>query len=123
MTGGAESMSEQNAIDAYYSALVSGVLVIAVFTLIFRLHNYFAHIINQTNTWTSMGGPFGGETPERSGQNGPYPTSCVSLSIFPPFFIFNCSIKTLVLIISRTSGVSSVPGQASVTQRRYLIAT
>ncbi|EIW76586.1 hypothetical protein CONPUDRAFT_139359 [Coniophora puteana RWD-64-598 SS2] len=49
MTGGADTMSLQNAIDAYYGAL--------------------------TNTWTSLGGPFGAESPSRSGNNGPYPTS------------------------------------------------
>ncbi|KAH7881860.1 hypothetical protein F5I97DRAFT_471926 [Phlebopus sp. FC_14] len=49
MTGGAPTMSQQNAIDAYYGAL--------------------------TGTWTSLGGPFGAETPEKTDNNGPYPTS------------------------------------------------
>ncbi|KAH7927215.1 hypothetical protein BV22DRAFT_1007506 [Leucogyrophana mollusca] len=49
MTGGAATMSQQNAIDAYYSAL--------------------------TGTWTSLGGPFGAETPSKTSNDGPYPTS------------------------------------------------
>ncbi|KAG8215323.1 hypothetical protein J3R82DRAFT_8915 [Butyriboletus roseoflavus] len=49
MTGGAPTMSQQNAIDAYYGAL--------------------------TGTWRSSGGPFGAYTPEKTTNNGPYPTS------------------------------------------------
>ncbi|EIW75749.1 hypothetical protein CONPUDRAFT_85403 [Coniophora puteana RWD-64-598 SS2] len=49
ITGGASTMSLQNAIDAYYGAL--------------------------TNTWGSEGGPFGAESPYQTGNNGPYPTS------------------------------------------------
>ncbi|KAF9238689.1 hypothetical protein BU15DRAFT_75132 [Melanogaster broomeanus] len=49
MTGGAATMSQQNAIDAYYSSL--------------------------TGTYSSLGGPFGAETPFKSDSDGPYPTS------------------------------------------------
>ncbi|KAH7907375.1 hypothetical protein BJ138DRAFT_1014591 [Hygrophoropsis aurantiaca] len=49
MTGGAAVMTQQNAIDAYYGAL--------------------------TGTYTSLGGPFGAETPEKTTNDGPYPTS------------------------------------------------
>jgi len=49
MTGGASSMTQQNVIDAYYSAL--------------------------TDTWISLGGPFGAETPGETTSSGPYPTS------------------------------------------------
>ncbi|KIJ60936.1 hypothetical protein HYDPIDRAFT_116633 [Hydnomerulius pinastri MD-312] len=49
MTGGAQTMSQQNAIDAYYAGL--------------------------TGTWTSLGGPFGAETPSKTNSDGPYPTS------------------------------------------------
>ncbi|KAG2745814.1 hypothetical protein P692DRAFT_20808651 [Suillus brevipes Sb2] len=49
MTGGAESMTQQNAIDAYYAGL--------------------------TGTWMWYGGPFGAETAEKTDNNGPYPTS------------------------------------------------
>ncbi|KAF8841851.1 hypothetical protein BDN67DRAFT_478599 [Paxillus ammoniavirescens] len=49
MTDGAATMSQQNAIDAYYGAL--------------------------TGTWTSLGGPFGAYTPGQTSNNGPYPTS------------------------------------------------
>ncbi|KII90782.1 hypothetical protein PLICRDRAFT_158144 [Plicaturopsis crispa FD-325 SS-3] len=56
MTKGASTMSEQNAIDAYYGAL--------------------------TGIWISAGGPFGAESPEKTSQNGPYPTSSSYVSNF-----------------------------------------
>ncbi|EGN97355.1 hypothetical protein SERLA73DRAFT_184032 [Serpula lacrymans var. lacrymans S7.3] len=56
MTNGAQTMSLQNAIDAYYNAL--------------------------TGTWTSLGGPFGAETPEKTTTDGPYPTSTDYVSNF-----------------------------------------
>ncbi|KAG1731380.1 hypothetical protein EDB19DRAFT_1912504 [Suillus lakei] len=49
MTGGAASMTQQNAIDAYYAGL--------------------------TGTWMFLGGPFGAETAQKTTNNGPYPTS------------------------------------------------
>lgn len=49
ITDGADTMTLQNAIDAYYWAL--------------------------TGTWISLGGPFGAETPGKTSSNGPYPTS------------------------------------------------
>ncbi|KAG1810207.1 uncharacterized protein HD556DRAFT_1302556 [Suillus plorans] len=48
MTGGAASMTQQNVIDAYYEGL--------------------------TGTWTSLGGTLGG-MPEKTDNDGPYPTS------------------------------------------------
>ncbi|EGN94900.1 hypothetical protein SERLA73DRAFT_187999 [Serpula lacrymans var. lacrymans S7.3] len=56
ITGGAQTMSEQNVIDAYYGAL--------------------------TGTWIDLGGPFGAETPGKSNNNGPYPTSTDYVSNF-----------------------------------------
>ncbi|EDR08942.1 uncharacterized protein LACBIDRAFT_294094 [Laccaria bicolor S238N-H82] len=49
MTNGSATMSQQNAIDAYYTGL--------------------------TGTWISLGGPFAAETPSKTNNNGPYPTS------------------------------------------------
>ncbi|OAX40696.1 hypothetical protein K503DRAFT_864427 [Rhizopogon vinicolor AM-OR11-026] len=49
MTGGATLTTQQNAIDAYYSAL--------------------------TGTWSSASGPFGAQTLEKTNYDGPYPTS------------------------------------------------
>ena len=67
MTNGSATMSHQNVIDAYYAALVR------------FIHPYAppgsAHEPQQTGTWTSLGGPFGAETPSRTNNNGPYPTS------------------------------------------------
>ncbi|KII83659.1 hypothetical protein PLICRDRAFT_119190 [Plicaturopsis crispa FD-325 SS-3] len=56
ITKGASTMSEQNVIDAYYGAL--------------------------TGTWISTGGPFGAESPEKTSNNGPYPTSTAYVSNF-----------------------------------------
>jgi hypothetical protein len=65
MTNGSATMSQQNVIDAYYAALVR------------FIHPYYgtAHEPQQTGTWTSLGGPFAAETPSRTNNNGPYPTS------------------------------------------------
>ncbi|KAH7919557.1 hypothetical protein BV22DRAFT_1040770 [Leucogyrophana mollusca] len=49
MTGGASTMSQQNAIDAYYSAL--------------------------TGTYESLGGPLFAMTPKQTSDDGPYPSS------------------------------------------------
>ncbi|EGN98977.1 hypothetical protein SERLA73DRAFT_181738 [Serpula lacrymans var. lacrymans S7.3] len=56
ITQGAETMTEQNVIDAYYGAL--------------------------TGTYQSLGGPFGAETPGKTSNNGPYPTSTDYVSNF-----------------------------------------
>ncbi|EIW76805.1 hypothetical protein CONPUDRAFT_157963 [Coniophora puteana RWD-64-598 SS2] len=56
VTGGNNVMTLQNAIDAYYGAL--------------------------TNTYDSLGGPWGAQDPQRSGNNGPYPTSTDYVSNF-----------------------------------------
>jgi hypothetical protein len=69
-------MSEQNAIDAYYSSLVRDAF--CFHHIYFDAYHYSVNVIDQTNTWTTLGGPFGGQTAYRSGQNGPYPTSYVS---------------------------------------------
>lgn len=49
MTGGAALMTQQNAVDAYYSGL--------------------------TGTWALLGGPFGADTAHKSNNDGPFPTS------------------------------------------------
>ncbi|EIW81947.1 hypothetical protein CONPUDRAFT_81586 [Coniophora puteana RWD-64-598 SS2] len=56
MTGGADTMTLQNAVDAYYNAL--------------------------TNVYASAGGPFGAQTPVRSGNNGPYPNTPTYINQF-----------------------------------------
>lgn len=78
ITGGAETMTLQNAIDAYYWALVSRTVGFSLFAAL-ALTPHHA----QTGTWISAGGPFGAYSPEKTSNNGPYPTSYVIQPVCP----------------------------------------